>query len=121
MKIRTVMAWVAAVSAGAVCNVAWSHSTLQTSVPARGAVLTSSPAAVTLHFNENVERDFTTIKVIDAAGLNLVTGKTTVDKADRKTVLVPISTLKPGQYKVQWSAVGPDGHRRTGDYVFVIK
>ena len=112
---------IVAASAGVFSSAAWSHAMLETSMPAKGAVLAASPAAITLHFNENVEGDFTTIKVLDAGGRNVVTKKAALDKADRKTVQVPLSTLKAGEYKVQWSTVGPDGHRRTGNYGFTVK
>ncbi len=100
---------------------AWAHASLESAVPAKNTQLTVPPKEVRLHFNENLEANFSSIKVLDSSGKNLLLKKATVDPKDRKTVFVPLDPLKAGNYKVQWVGVGHDGHRRSGDYAFSVK
>lgn len=100
---------------------AWAHASLESAVPAKNTQLTVPPKEVRLHFNENLEANFSSIKVLDSSGKNILLKKATVDPKDRKTLLVPLDPLKAGSYKVQWVGVGHDGHRRSGDYLFSVK
>lgn len=98
----------------------WAHATLESSVPTANAKVTSAPA-VTLHFNEKPEVSFSSIKVLDATGTDETVGKATLVKTDTNALTVDLKTLKPGKYTVKWVASGHDGHRRMGDYVFLVK
>ena len=100
---------------------AWAHASLESAVPAKNAQLTAPPKEVRLHFNENLEASFSSIKVIDSGSKNILLKKAMVDSKDRKTLFVPLDSLKAGNYKVQWVGVGHDGHRRSGDYMFSVK
>ncbi|MBC7415316.1 MAG: copper homeostasis periplasmic binding protein CopC [Herminiimonas sp.] len=100
---------------------AWAHAALASADPASNAVLATSPTAITLHFNEKLEGAFSAIKVVDAAGRPLPTGKAVVDVADPKILHVSVPPLATGKYSVRWIAIGHDGHRRTGDYSFSVK
>jgi methionine-rich copper-binding protein CopC len=100
---------------------AWAHASLESAEPAKDVALTAAPKEVKLHFNENLEANFSSIKVIDGTGKNVVTKKAVVDAADPKTLHVPVDSLKAGKYLVQWVGVGHDGHRRTGNYGFTVK
>ena len=99
----------------------WAHASLEIAVPGKNAQLTAPPKEVALHFNESVEANFSSIKVLDAGGKTVSMKKATVDSADPKTLRARIGTLKSGRYTVQWVGVGRDGHRRTGDYQFTVK
>lgn len=121
--MKTTQKLLIAVSVVAACFQApvWAHASLESAVPGKNAQLTATPKEVTLHFNESVEANFSSIKVLDAGGKSVLTKKAMVDAADSKTLHVPLDLLKPGQYTVQWVGVGHDGHRRAGDYKFLIK
>ena len=99
----------------------WAHASLESAVPAKNAQLTAPPKEVRLHFNEDLEANFSSIKVTDSGGKNISLKKATVDAKDRKTLFVPLDPLKAGNYKVQWVGVGHDGHRRSGDFMFSVK
>lgn len=99
----------------------WGHATLQSAAPAKNAQLAAVPKEIALRFNENLETNFSSIKVVDAGGRNVLTKKAVVDAADPRTLRVPVDSLKPGRYTVQWVGVGQDGHRRTGDYTFSVR
>lgn len=100
---------------------AWAHAGLESATPAKNAVLTAAPSEVSLHFSEAVEQSFSSIKVIDATGHDLVSAKATPDKAMPAMLHAPLGKLTPGRYTVRWVAAGHDGHRRTGEYIFSVK
>lgn len=107
--------------AGALSQVpTWSHATLVSSMPAANSMVTSAPSA-TLHFNEKPEASFSSIKVTDTAGTDETKGKARLGNADATVLTVDLKSLKPGKHIVKWTAVGHDGHRRTGDYIFTVK
>ena len=121
--MKTLLKLLIAVSVLAAFNQApaWAHASLESVMPAKNAQLTAPPKEVALHFNESVEANFSSIKVVNAGGKSVLMKKAVVDAADPKTLHVPLDTLKPGQYTVQWVGVGHDGHRRSGDYKFSVK
>jgi methionine-rich copper-binding protein CopC len=100
---------------------AWAHAALENAMPAKNAELADAPKNVTLRFNEELEPAFSSIKVLDANGSDVLTQKAVVDATDAKVLRAPVTSLQPGKYTVQWAAVGHDGHRRHGDYVFSVR
>jgi hypothetical protein len=100
---------------------AWAHATLQSASPAQGAEVALSPKEITLRFNEDLEPAFSNAKLIEGTGKEVGTRKATLDAADHSIMRLAAPVLAPGQYKVQYIAVGHDGHRRKGDYVFTVK
>ena len=117
---KKVLLWLS-ILAGIAQAPAWAHASLESAVPAKNTQLTVPPKEVRLHFNENLEANFSSIKVLDSGGKNILLKKAAVDPQDRKTLLAPLDSLKAGNYKVQWVGVGHDGHRRSGDYMFLVK
>ena len=99
----------------------WAHAALVNAEPANNAILATSPTAITLHFTEKLERNFSSIKVMDAAGQAVTKQKAALDVADPQILHVALPALQGGKYSVQWVAIGHDGHRRTGDYTFSVK
>jgi methionine-rich copper-binding protein CopC len=100
---------------------AWAHAALEGAMPAKNAELADAPKDVTLQFNEELEPAFSSIKVLDVDGNDVLIQKAVVDAKNATVLHVPVTTLKPGKYTVQWAAVGHDGHRRHGDYVFSVR
>ena len=98
------------------------HATIQLSEPAANAQLDKSPGAITLTFNEDVEPAFSSIVLQDATGKAVPDiGKAAVDVANKRLLKLDLPALKSGGYIVRWVAVGPDGHRRNGQYNFSVK
>lgn len=101
---------------------AMAHATMQLSEPAANAQLDKSPGAITLTFNEDVEPAFSSIVLQDATGKAVPDiGKAAVDAANKRLLKLDLPALKSGGYIVRWVAVGPDGHRRNGQYNFSVK
>ncbi|RJG17883.1 copper resistance protein CopC [Massilia cavernae] len=97
------------------------HAALKASVPAADAVLDAAPKEIALTFNEKIETAFSSAAVKDAAGNAVATGKPRVDAANPAVMHIEVPALAAGAYKVEWVAVGRDGHRRTGAFKFSVK
>ena len=99
---------------------AYAHPEMQTAEPAAGSAATS-PKQIKITFNENVIVHFSGVELKDKDGKMIPTGKSTVDPANKKQLLVPVNeTLSPGDYKVEWHAVSDDTHRVKGSYSFSV-
>src|SRR4051812_5087115 len=101
--------------------VAMAHAVLKHSVPAAGATVSPAPKEIALKFNENVEPAFSAVTLSDDAGKAIATGKAQPDGTDATTLRLAVPVLPPGVYRVQWIAVGHDGHRRNGNFTFKVK
>lgn len=107
--------------AAALCSsAAMAHAVIKQSTPANGARLTVAPKEVTITFNEKVEKMFTSAVLKTAAGATIATDKATIDPANPAMVRLALPALQSGAYVVKWTAVGQDGHRRTGDIGFTV-
>ncbi|WP_438273798.1 copper homeostasis periplasmic binding protein CopC [Nitrobacter sp.] len=112
-----IIALIAAIFSG---GAAVAHPQLQTSDPAAGAA-TVPPKEIRITFNEGVIPQFSGIEIKDKAGRKIATGKSTIDPADKKRLVVPVKEdMAPGDYKVEWRAVSDDTHRVRGSYSFRV-
>ena len=91
---------------------AFAHAELQTAT-----VVTE----LRLVFSEAVELAFTSVLVTGSDGVAIPTGALSVDPADGKILLVPLTTTPAaGAVKVDWKAVAADGHKSEGSYSFTV-
>ena len=96
---------------------AFAHTSLKSSIPASGTVLTSSPDSVTLEFAKPVRL---TLVRVESIGGN-----------DRKLDFAPgeVSAkfetdppnLVPGRNAIHWTALSPDGHVIDGMIILVLR
>ena len=100
---------------------AWAHAALRDSDPPAGSTLAAAPKQIRLQFNEALEPAFASVRLTDPGGKEVVTEKAVVDKADGKTLVLPLPALAAGAYKARWSAMGHDGHRMKGEVGFAVK
>ena len=100
---------------------AWAHAALQSATPAKDEEVAAAPKEITLRFNEKLEAAFSNAKLIDSTGKEVSTGKATLDAANPSVMKLAVPALSPGKYKVEYTGVGHDGHRRKGDYVFTVR
>jgi methionine-rich copper-binding protein CopC len=114
----TLAAFVAGVLAS---PLALAHAALKSSQPAANAVLEHAPRDIQLTFNEKVEPAFSSIVLQDAGGKDVGAGKAQVDAGNPLLMKLELPALASGAYSVRWVAVGPDGHRRTGQFGFTVK
>jgi len=118
--MRRVVALVLAVGAALLLGAgpAWAHSQLDASNPADGASVATSPPAVSLTFNEDVQPGFTVITLIGPDGNDYHSGAAT--ETDQ-TVTVKALPLGPaGVYQIGYRVVSADGHPVSGKTSFTL-
>jgi methionine-rich copper-binding protein CopC len=97
---------------------ALAHAFLQHSQPGAGAVLKAPPSRVALTFSEELEPVFSGVSVTDSSGRDVEAG-TAVIRGN--SMMAPLRSLAPGNYRVVWHAVSVDTHRTEGAYNFAVK
>lgn len=94
------------------------HDYLISTSPADGRSVATSPARVTMTFNEAVSTRFSTVVVTGPKGGSWQSGGPQVLGA---TVTQPLRTLGPaGAYRVTWRVVSADGHPVGGAFSFTL-
>ena len=94
------------------------HSVLIATSPKDGSTVTTPPTRVVLTFNEAVSKDFSQIRVSDAAGHPVTVGGTVISGAVVSQALRP--DLPPGRYTVVFKVVSADGHPVSQQMTFTI-
>lgn len=100
---------------------AFAHARLQTSAPANGASVGPAPTELRLQYNEPVEVAMSTVRITGPGDAAVATGKVVADPGDDKTLVQPLPKLAAGDYRVQWTTMGHDGHHTQGAIRFTVK
>src|SRR5438067_1761414 len=100
---------------------AFAHARLQNSTPANGASVAPAPAELRLQYNEPVELAMSTVKMTGPGDAAVATDKAVADPSDDKTIVQPLPKLAAGDYRVQWTTMGHDGHHTKGEIRFTVK
>jgi len=96
------------------------HARLVSTTPAAGSIVRHSPPQVVIRFDDNVEIDFGSIRVFDAAGARVDLGGTHYASADDHAIAIPLPHLADGAYVVAWRVVSDDSHPVHGAFVFSV-
>jgi methionine-rich copper-binding protein CopC len=97
---------------------ALAHTRLESSDPADGASLATTPERVSLTFNETMQPGFTTLTVVGPDQAHYETGDVT---ADGDTVSIAVRPLGPaGGYQIGYRVVSEDGHPVSGSVGFTL-
>ena len=99
---------------------AFAHAQLERTTPPSGAVLDEPPASVVLEFTEPVEVAFGAVRVWNAEGKRLETGRARHAAARRDAVVVDLPDLPRGSYVVTWRVVSSDAHPIHGAFTFRV-
>lgn len=102
----------------------WAHARLVGSDPQAGAVLTRSPQAVRVWFDDELDPDRSTITVWDVRLHQADDGKGGVDlnDLDRTSMMVRLRPIGAGPYTVRWRAVAADdGFVSQGSFTFAVR
>lgn len=97
------------------------HATLLRSQPDAGKVLTTPPAQILFWFSERLEPLFHKVRITDGKNKTLPTQDLRVDKTDPTLLIVPVASLSPGSYRVQYRVLSRDGHVAEGSFSFIIQ
>ncbi len=103
-------------------GIALGHALPQSSVPAAGAQLATSPIQVTIIFGERPDPNLSTIKVLDTTGAAVTSGPTAALPINPLALVVPLKpNLPEGVYTVAWRSVSAvDGHLASGSFAFGV-
>jgi methionine-rich copper-binding protein CopC len=119
--IKTTIAAVAFIVAGITASAAQAHGKIVASEPKAGGELQAGPKEIRLRFNEALESAFSKIALVDAREAAIALSGITVDKNDPKVIFAQVPALKPGQYRVRWTAMTHDGHKTKGEFGFKVE
>jgi hypothetical protein len=110
---------VLALAAGVVfgATIASAHSSLVSSTPEDGAVLTEAPHEVVLEFDDELLPDFSQVAVIDEAENHYEDGEPGIAGT---TLTQALTALPSGQYTISYRVGSGDGHPVTGAVVFTV-
>ena len=97
------------------------HALAQSSDPASGATLGSSPQAITITFGEQPDASLSSITVVDSTGSSWTSGPTAAVVGRPDELRVPLRHLPNGVYTVTWRTVSAvDGHIAAGSFAFGV-
>jgi hypothetical protein len=99
---------------------AFAHAMLERADPPAGSEVSTPPQQLILTFTEGVEPLFTTVRLRDASGANVSTGKPHTEQGDKRKLVVPLPRLDHGRYTVTWHATSVDTHKTEGSFQFTI-
>jgi len=97
------------------------HAFLNRSDPPEGTTLNVPPVQVRIWFDGPIEPAFSTIRVENSNKRHVDKGDGRVHPSDHTLLEVSVPPLRPGTYRVFWSVIARDGHRKEGDFPFRIK
>jgi len=98
---------------------AYAHAMLDHADPRVGSTVATAPKELMLWFTEKLEPAFSTAEVRNAQDV-VQSGKAQVDTGDRTELRVPLKTLSPGTYTVNWRVLSVDTHRTQGTFSFTV-
>lgn len=99
---------------------AFAHAHLKSASPAADATVNASPTEVAIDFTEAVEPRFSSIEVVDQAGVHAETGAPHTAAGDAKRLSIAVKPLRPGPYTVHWHATAVDTHKTEGEFHFTV-
>ena len=114
--ISRLMSMAAALLLAITGSTALAHTTLQSSTPASGSVLTASPPVLTLTFADPLR--MTAITLVTASGERNLTFR---PGGSACTFTVQRPRLEPGRNEVRWRALSQDGHVMEGSIIIVLR
>jgi hypothetical protein len=100
---------------------AWAHAFVTRSDPPVGATVGAPPAQIRVWFDGPIEPLFATIRVENRDKQRVDTGDGRVNPVDNNLLEVGVSSLPSGRYRVFWSVIARDGHRKDGDFPFGVR
>lgn len=101
----------------ALASAAHAHSLLLSSVPTAGTAVNGAPA-VTLRFNNRVEKKLCQIRLVSPRGEAQALTVRTDGALD--TLEAPLPALAAGRYRVDWRVLSTDGHVVSGTFAFSV-
>jgi copper resistance protein C len=120
-RIMAGSAWVAALALTLQSAPALAHAMLVKAEPARRASLTVTPSQVRLWFNEEIEKDYASLTVLNADKAAVTEVKPHTASDAPKAIVLPLPELAAGKYTVKFRVLSVDGHVVDSSYDFTVK
>jgi len=121
MRNILLSAALAAAASVALSGAASAHAHLEAAVPAIDATVKAAPTELDLKFSEELNLEFTRVKVTGPDRKEIKTENAMLMGGD-KTFMVDLPQgLPSGTYRVEWHALSKDGHKTHGSYGFTVK
>jgi len=96
---------------------AFAHTHLGSSLPEEGQVVTEQLSEITLNFEGKIEQS-SSFKLSNSEGESISVDAISVNEGIMTGTLA--SPLENGEYTVNWSVIGADGHLMEGEYAFTV-
>lgn len=96
------------------------HAILESTDPAAGATLGSSPKSVTLHFDESVTATIGAIRVFDGRGNRVEVGAPYHPSGTASAIAANVPKLHDGSYVVTWRVISADSHPVQGAFTIAV-
>jgi copper transport protein len=110
----------AAVALGVGAVPAHAHASLETTDPAAGAIVPTSPEAIELRFTEEVSIGLGGVRVLAAGGETVRTGEPATVPGRPSVVRATLPELADGTYVVTWRVLSGDSHPVRGAFTFSV-
>ncbi|MBC9175966.1 copper resistance CopC family protein [Pseudoroseomonas ludipueritiae] len=94
------------------------HAMLHSSDPADGATLNASPRTLNLAFTEDCR--VTALRLLDESGREQQVRREGGRAASSQVTATLAGPLRPGGYRLEWRAMGDDGHVMSGAVRFAV-
>lgn len=94
------------------------HAMLHTSDPADGSRVAASPRTITLMFTE--ECRVTAMRLLSGAGQEAPLRRESSRNPVATATATVANPLPPGDYRLEWRALGSDGHVMSGTVRFAV-
>ena len=95
------------------------HASVEMYSPEPGARMETGPTEVKIGFNEPIETQLGSLRVLDSRS-EPVTGERAIVSDDRTTIALALPALPEGVYTVAYNVISADGHPVNGTYVFIV-
>lgn len=102
----------------ALADPAAAHSLLLESSPAAGSVMATAPAAISLVFNNRIEKPLCRLRLVDGQGRARTLTIDADGPANRLHATTP--ELGAGLWRVEWIVMSADGHVVSGAFSFRV-
>jgi copper transport protein len=96
------------------------HAILESTTPASGEAVATSPKVIELDFSEPVEVSLGAIRLFDTSGRELDVGRSRHPSGDDTRVASTAPELGDGSYVVAWRVVSADSHPVNGAFTFDV-
>ncbi|MDP9172921.1 MAG: copper resistance protein CopC [Planctomycetota bacterium] len=102
-------------------NSAGAHAFADHSKPKVGQQLETAPTVVAIWFDDDIKADQSVIEVFDKDGYQVDKKDSHGDSKDTTLLIVSLSKISTGTYKVVWKATCLQDHKTSGQFKFTVK